>query len=43
MSAERTREIVDALLSKPIVGPIDLPGGLAVERNRRAIRIGRRQ
>ena len=43
MSAERTREIVDALLSKPIVGPIDLPGDLAAERNRRAIRIGRRQ
>jgi len=42
MSAERTREVVDALLSKPIVGPIDLPGDLVVERNRRAIRIGRR-
>ena len=42
MSAERTREIVDALLSKTVVGPIDLPGGLVAERNRRAIRIKRR-
>ncbi|MCX5654884.1 MAG: tRNA lysidine(34) synthetase TilS [Planctomycetota bacterium] len=42
MSAERTREVVDALLAKPIVGPIDLPDGLVAERNRRAIRIGRR-
>jgi hypothetical protein len=42
MSAERTREVVGALLSKPIVGPIDLPGRLVAERNRRAIRIGRR-
>ena len=42
MSAERTREIVDALLSKTVVGPIDLPGDLVAERNRRAIRIGRR-
>jgi hypothetical protein len=42
MSAERTREVVDALLAKPIVGPIDLPGGLGAARNRRAIRIGRR-
>ncbi|MBE3095604.1 MAG: tRNA lysidine(34) synthetase TilS [Planctomycetes bacterium] len=41
MSAERTREVVSALLAKTIVGPIDLPGGLAAERNRRAIRIGR--
>jgi tRNA(Ile)-lysidine synthase len=41
MSAERTREIVDALLSKTVVGPIDLPGGLAAARTRRAIRIGR--
>jgi len=40
MSAERTREIVDALLSKTVVGPIDLPGDLVAERNRRAIRIG---
>ena len=43
MSAERTREIVDALLSKTVVGPIDLPGELVAERNRRAIRIGRRR
>ncbi|MCX5676055.1 MAG: tRNA lysidine(34) synthetase TilS [Planctomycetota bacterium] len=42
MSAERTREVVDALLAKTIVGPIDLPGGLVAARNRRAIRIGRR-
>jgi tRNA(Ile)-lysidine synthetase-like protein len=42
MSAERTREVARALLSKPVVGPIDLPGDLVVERNRRAIRIGRR-
>jgi tRNA(Ile)-lysidine synthase len=41
MSAERTREVARALLSKPVVGPIDLPGDLVVERNRRAIRIGR--
>ena len=42
MSAERTREIARALLSKTVVGPIDLPGGLAAERNRRAIRIMQR-
>jgi tRNA(Ile)-lysidine synthase len=42
MSAERTREVVAALLSKTLAGPIDLPDGLAAERNRRAIRIGRR-
>ena len=42
MSAERTREVVDALLAKTVVGPIDLPGGLVAARNRRAIRIGRR-
>jgi hypothetical protein len=41
MSAERTREVVAALLSKTIVGPIDLPGGLLADRNRRAIRIGK--
>jgi len=40
MSAERTREVVAALLSKTVVGPIDLPGGLVADRNRRAIRIG---
>ena len=42
MSAERTREVVSALLAKTIVGPIDLPGDLVAARNRRAIRIGRR-
>jgi tRNA(Ile)-lysidine synthase len=42
MSAERTREVVAALLSKTVAGPVDLPDGLAAERNRRAIRIGRR-
>jgi tRNA(Ile)-lysidine synthase len=41
MSAERTREVVAALLAKTIVGPIDLPGDLVAARNRRAIRIGR--
>ena len=39
MSAERTREVVAALLSKTVAGPVDLPGGLAAERRRRAIRI----
>ena len=39
MSAERTREVVSALLAKTIAGPIDLPGGLVVARRRRAIRI----
>jgi tRNA(Ile)-lysidine synthase len=43
MSAERTREVARALLSKTVVGPIDLPGDLVAERNRRAIRIGQRQ
>ena len=41
MSAERTRAVVEALLSKTVAGPVDLPGGLAAERRRRAIRIGR--
>ncbi len=41
MSAERTREVVAALLSKTVVGPIDLPGDLVADRNRRAIRIGK--
>ena len=41
MSADRTREVVAALLSKTVVGPIDLPGGLVADRNRRAIRIGK--
>jgi tRNA(Ile)-lysidine synthase len=41
MSAERTREVVSALLSKSVVGPIDLPGGLVAARRRRAIRIER--
>jgi hypothetical protein len=39
MSAERTREVVAALLSKTLAGPIDLPDGLAVSRHRRVIRI----
>ena len=39
MSAERTREVVAALLSKTVAGPVDLPGGLVAERRRRAIRI----
>jgi tRNA(Ile)-lysidine synthase len=39
MSAERTREVVSALLAKTVAGPIDLPGGLVVARRRRAIRI----
>jgi len=43
MSAERTRNVVAALLSKTVAGPVDLPGGLAAERRRRAIRIGRRE
>jgi tRNA(Ile)-lysidine synthase len=41
MSAERTREVVSALLAKTVVGPVELPGGLAASRRRRAIRIGR--
>ncbi len=40
LSAARTEEVVAALLSKPVAGPVDLPGGLAAERRRRAIRIG---
>jgi hypothetical protein len=40
MSAERTREAVDALLSKSVAGPVDLPGDLSAIRRRRAIRIG---
>jgi len=40
MSAARTHEVVAALLSKPVAGPVDLPGGLVAERRRRAIRIG---
>ena len=42
MSAERTREVVAALLSKTVAGPVDLPGGLVAERRRRVIRIGRK-
>jgi tRNA(Ile)-lysidine synthase len=42
MSAERTREVVSALLSKSFVGPISLPGGLVATRQRRAIRIENR-
>jgi hypothetical protein len=41
MGADRTHEVLKALLAKTVVGPIDLPGGLVAERNRRAIRIGR--
>jgi len=43
MSADRTREVVAALVSKTVAGPVDLPDGLAAERRRRAIRIGRRE
>jgi hypothetical protein len=43
MSAERTREVVDALLAKTVAGPVELPGGLVAGRNRRAIRIGRHE
>ncbi len=42
MSAERTREVVAALLSKTVAGPVLLPGGLVAARRRRAIRIGRK-
>ena len=41
MSAERTRAAVDALLSKSVAGPVELPGGLSATRRRRAIRIGK--
>jgi len=41
MSAERTREVVAALLSKTVVGPIELPGNLVADRNRRTIRIAK--
>jgi len=43
MSAERTRAAVDALLSKSVAGPVELPGGLSATRRRRAIRIGPRE
>jgi len=43
MSAERTREVVAALLSKTVAGPVDLPGGLVAERRRRAIHIRQRK
>jgi tRNA(Ile)-lysidine synthase len=39
MSADRTREVVSALLAKSVAGPIDLPDGLVATRRRRAIRI----
>ena len=42
MSAERTRAAVEALLSKSVAGPVELPGGLVATRRRRAIRIGPR-
>jgi len=41
MSSERTREVVSALLSKSVAGPVELPDGLSASRRRRAIRIGR--
>ncbi len=41
MGADRTHEVLKALLAKTVVGPIDLPDGLVAERNRRAIRIYR--
>lgn len=40
MGADRTAEVLKALLAKTVVGPVALPGGLAAERNRRVIRIG---
>jgi len=40
MSAARTEDVVSALVAKTVAGPVDLPGGLAAERRRRAIRIG---
>ncbi len=43
MGADRTREAVKALLANGAAGPVDLPGGLAAARRRRAIRIERRQ
>jgi len=43
MSAERTRAAVEALLSKSVAGPVELPGGLAATRRRRAIHIGPRE
>ncbi len=39
MSAERTRAAARALLSGSVAGPVELPGGLAATRRRRAIRI----
>ncbi|MGB2755095.1 MAG: tRNA lysidine(34) synthetase TilS [Phycisphaerae bacterium] len=43
MSAERTRAAVEALLSKSVAGPVELPGDLVAARRRRIIRIGQRQ
>ena len=43
MSAERTRAAVEALLSKSVAGPVELPGGLSATRRRRAIHIGPRE
>jgi tRNA(Ile)-lysidine synthase len=40
MSATRTEEVVAALVSGSVAGPVDLPDGLAAERRRRIIRIG---
>ena len=42
MSAARTGEVVAALLSGTVAGPVDLPGGLVAERRRRVIRVGPR-
>jgi len=42
MSAARTQEVVAALLSKTVAGPVELPDGLIAERRRRVIRIGPR-
>jgi len=40
MSEARTREVLAALLSGTVVGPVELPDGLAAERRRRVIHIG---
>jgi tRNA(Ile)-lysidine synthase len=42
MSAERTREVLKALLAKPAAGPVALPGHLIASRRRGAIRIERK-
>jgi tRNA(Ile)-lysidine synthase len=40
MSAARTAEVVSALASRTVAGPVALPGGLTASRRRRVIRIG---